>query len=276
MESTGPSLSKREVAILAGWERTGVNRITTADLATALDVSRPTAAVILSRLANKGAIDRVGRGVYGVRPMRAIGVPWATSGLVAVANLLDGLDYYVGGSVALTTHHLTEQVYHSVVDVFVTNRPTDRRLGSAWIVFHTICLPRVNHPGITDILIGQTTVRMSDPERTLLDLVDRPSLLGSARSALGVVRDALARVDVDRLISYASSWPRRSTRQRLGYLLEQAGVSRARLAPLLQGERPTQVAPLLVDEPRRGPIHSPWRVRANDIDDPTNLAGDVR
>ncbi|HLH73912.1 MAG TPA: hypothetical protein VKX96_11570, partial [Chloroflexota bacterium] len=60
---------------------------------------------------------------------------------------------------------------------------------------------------------------------------------------------------------------RHATRQRLGYLLDRAGMSRARLASLLQGKRPTQVVPLLRDEPNRGPIYSPWRVRANDVGD---------
>src|SRR5258708_5895569 len=164
MYSTDPSLSKREVALLAGWERTGVNRVTTGDLANALNVTRPTAAVILSRLANKGALDHVGRGVYGVRPMRALGVPWATSGIVAVANLLDGRDYYVGGPVALTTHHLTEQVYHSVIDVFVTVQRPPQQLGYARIVFHTLRWPEAYHLGISQVSIGPVKVQMSDPE----------------------------------------------------------------------------------------------------------------
>lgn len=274
MNNTSPSLSKREVALLADWERTGVNRVTTQDLAKGLDVTSPTAAVILSRLAQKGALDHIGRGVYGVRPMRAIGVPWATSGVVAVANLLDGRDYYVGGTVALTTHHLTEQVYHSVVDTFVAGRRPPQRLGNAWIVFHSLRWPQAYHLGIIHVSIGSVMVRMSNPERTLLDLIDRPDLLGSARSAIATVRSALGMVDVDRLIAYATRWPRRATRQRLGYILDQEGVSRARLASLLQNKRPTQVVPLLVDESGHGPIHSPWRVRRNDVGGTARTAGE--
>ena len=274
MDSTVGRLSKREVDLLANWERTGVSRVTTAELATTLDVGKPIAAAILSRLFHKGALDHLGRGVYGVRPMRAIGAPWSTSSLVAVANLLNGRNYYVGGPVALTTHRLTEQVYFSVVDVFVDDRLPTRTLGQARIVFHTLAWPEAYHLGIAPVPIGQITVQMSDPERTLLDLIDRPNLLGSARSAISLVRRALDKVDVDRLIAYAARWPRRSTRQRLGYVLDRAGVSRARLAPLLQGRRPTQVVPLFVDEPDGGQIYSPWRVRGNGANDATRASGD--
>ncbi|MGH2459090.1 MAG: type IV toxin-antitoxin system AbiEi family antitoxin domain-containing protein [Chloroflexota bacterium] len=274
MDSTVGRLSAREVDLLASWERTGVSRITTAELASTLDVSKPMATMILARLYHKGALEHLGRGVYGVRPMRAIGAPWSTSSLISVANLLSGRDYYVGGPVALTTHHLTEQVYHSVVDVFVADRLPPRQLGPARIVFHTLAWPEAYRLGIAPVSIGQVTVQMSDPERTLLDLIDRPNLLGSARSAISTVRRALNAVDVDRLIAYAARWPRRSTRQRLGYVLDRAGVSRARLAPLLQSKRPTQVVPLFVDEPNGGPIHSPWRVRDNSADGTTQATGD--
>lgn len=264
MKSTTSGISRREVALLGEWEREGISRITTADLATTLAVSRPAAALILARLAHKGALDRVGRGVYGVRPMRAVSVPRATSALVAVAHLLAEHDYYVGGPVALTTHRLTQQVFHSVIDVFGLDRRPPLILEHARIIFHTVRDPDLLHLGVIRVPIDHVTVRMSDPERTLLDLVDRPGVFGSARSALATFRTGVGQVNVSVLITDASSWPRRSTRQRLGYVLEDLGVSRLRLAPLLAGKRPTHVVPLLVDEPAIGPIASPWRVRLND------------
>jgi predicted transcriptional regulator of viral defense system len=264
MDSTLASLSKREVALLGEWERTGVHRVTTAHIASALAVSRPTAVVVLSRLAHKGALERIGRGIYEIRPMRAVGIPWATSALVAVATLLDGRDYYVGGSVALSTHHLTEQVYHAVIDVLTPEQRPTLPHGQAQIVFHTLRWLEAYHLGIIDVPIEGVAIRMSDPERTLLDLVDRPNLVGSSRSALSLVRRAIRLIDVDRIIAYATRWPRRAMRQRLGYILERSGVERVRLMTLLPDGRPTHVVSLLVDEPARGPIHSPWRVRAND------------
>lgn len=276
MNSAPVPLSKREVALLGEWERTGVHRVTTADIVSALDVTSPTAAVVLSRLARKGALERIGRGIYETRPMRAVGIPWATSALIAVAALLDGRDYYIGGPVALTTHHLTEQVYHAVVDVFTPEqRPTSMH-GQAQIVFHTLRWPEAYHLGVIDVAMEKVTVRMSDPERTLLDLIDRPGLLGSSRSALSLVRRAIRLIDIDRIIAYATRWPRRATRQRLGYLLDRAGVERARLVSLLPDGRPTHVVSLLVDEPARGSIHSPWRVRANDTYDHPQGTGDDR
>lgn len=70
MNGTPISLPKREVALLGEGERTGIFRVTTADIVAALAASRPTASLALSRLARKGAPERIGHGIYEVRPIR--------------------------------------------------------------------------------------------------------------------------------------------------------------------------------------------------------------
>jgi predicted transcriptional regulator of viral defense system len=73
MNHTGPGLSPRELALLAEWELEGVDRVEPADVAER--VGPDAARKVLARLARKGALERVGRGVYAVKPLRAVGRP---------------------------------------------------------------------------------------------------------------------------------------------------------------------------------------------------------
>lgn len=265
MNYIAPSLSMREVGLLAQWERTGTSRVTTSDAAAL--VGEANAAKVLSRLARKGTLDRIGRGIYAVRPLRAAGVPWSAPEVVAVANLLADRPYYVGGAVALTLHRLTTQQYFSVVDVFVPSQRPTKDIGHARIVFHSLGWADAFAVGIDRVAVDGTDVMVSDPERTLLDLVDYPRLLGGSRTALTAVRDALGRVDINRLVGYALRWPRTTTRQRLGYVLEQVGAPSSALAALAAATSPPSVVPVLLRGPAIGPIHPIWRVRMNDKTD---------
>ena len=130
------SLSRREVALLAGWERERRAFVTLDDIRRMVGVA--VARDVASRLVAKKALERIGRGRYLVRPLRTQSRPTATSAAVQAAVLLQGDPYYLGGLWALTFHRLSEQQYVSVLDAFVDRRRTGRRLGGAQLVFHRV------------------------------------------------------------------------------------------------------------------------------------------
>ena len=199
--------------------------MTTRDLAQILDVSKPAASVILARARPQGSPRSHRDGDFTVLRPCAIAIPWATSTLVLIADLLDGHDYYVGGPIALTAHRLTEQMFHGVVDVFVGARRLNRKLGNGQVIFHTHRWLEAYTLGVTGITVSSTTVRMSDPERTLLDIVDHPSLLGAHEGGIATVERALDRIDLDRSRPNGARWPQSASRQRLGSILERNGVN---------------------------------------------------
>ena len=255
-----PSLTPRETAVLAWADRARRTRLTVRDMAEAVGPSA--APKTASSLARKGVLDRVGRGVYVVRPLRAVAAPWSLSALAAVAALLDGQRYYVGGPAALALHRLTTQSYGSVVDVFVTGHRRPRELGGARIVFHE-APPALIGFGLTTVPIEGVPLSVSDPERTLLDLLEHPRMLGIPET-LAAVAAAAARVDLARLLGYATRWPNLSTCQRLGVLLERAGTPPDALRPLADRVRSAGVAAMVRAAPRRGPTHRVWRIVEND------------
>jgi len=98
------------------------------------------------------------------------------------------------GAWAFTFHGLTEQQQVSALDAFVTKRRPARRLTAARLVFHPIAATLVKY-GTAETTIESVTVRVSDLERTLLDALDHPDVVGSVDRAVNLVIRALPRAD---------------------------------------------------------------------------------
>ncbi len=255
-------MSRREVSLLSEWERERRIVLTIEDLRQAVGVRA--AQDVAWRLVRKKALARIGRGRYLVRPLRAMNRPAMPSAPVLAAALLQGEQYYLGGLWALTFHRLTEQQYTSALDAFVVRRHPGRRLGTARLAFHRVRQERLLY-GLKTEMVEGVRVSLSDPERTVLDLLDVPALAGSSDEGLRLAKAALTKVSPAKLIDYGVRGSRSSTCQRLGVLLERAGTSRRALAPLAARVTATKsVLSMRQGFRRAGPLNPRWRVVEND------------
>ncbi|WP_248345743.1 type IV toxin-antitoxin system AbiEi family antitoxin domain-containing protein [Anaeromyxobacter paludicola] len=255
-------LSRREVSLLAEWERER-RVILTMDVIRQA-VGADAAQDVAWRLVQKRALARIGRGKYLVRPLRTLNRATTPSAAVLAAALLQGEPYYLGGRWALTFHRLTEQQYSSALDAFAARRHQGRRLGAARLAFHRVQAAQFDY-GIAAVTVEGVPVQLSDPERTLLDLLDFPSVAGTSDDALRLVEPVLPKVSARKLVEYAARGSRSSTCQRLGVLLERAGVSGRVVAALHERVRSTKsVLSMRPGVPRVGRLNPSWRVVEND------------
>jgi predicted transcriptional regulator of viral defense system len=215
-------------------------------------------------MVRKGLLNRLSAGIYLARPVRSLGQDWATSAPVIATYLLAEEPHYLGGWWAWTFHGLTRQVHASRLDAFIARwRPT-RTLGNARIFFHRVQRNDLAY-GVQTATIEGVSVHVSDVERTLLDALDHPPLLGSIADGVRHVKDALPGASVGRIVSYAARGSRPSTCQRLAVLLERQGVSARTLSPLLSRTRETASdLSLWPDRARKGHLNTKWRVVEND------------
>lgn len=258
------ALSEREVQLLASWERDRRVFVTVGDIADVVGEAGAIANDIARRLARKGALTRIARGKYLVRPLRLQGRPSVSSTAMAAGALLAHLPYYLGGLWSIRHHGLSEQSYGNVVDAFVPRRLQNRSLGVGRVRFHALP-PRLFDYGVAPVVMEGLSVKVSDLERTLLDGVDHPRVFDGIDASVQRLRSAVGRADAARLIDYAARGSRASTCQRLGLLLERAGVSSRKLAPLHKRVRETNsLLSLLPHEPRTGPVNQRWSVVEND------------
>jgi len=256
-----PPLSRRELALVSTWERERRSRIRLGELRSTVGAVAPSVA---HRLARKGVLQRIGRGIYLIRPVRLLARPSSGSAAAALAALFEDKPYYLGGLWALSLHRLTTQAHLSNIDVFAPQRGRTRQILNARVTFHA--LPKASFSfGVRDVQMEGANIRVSDPERTVLDLLDHPAAAGGTRRTVRLAASALPRLNRKTLIQYAAQWGRTSTCQRLGVLLERAGARGNALRPLMQRAAETKsLLSLIADAPRAGRVNARWRIVEND------------
>lgn len=255
-------LSVRERRLLVGWERSRTSRVTRAELVGLVGADQ--ASNVANRLIRKGVLRRVGRGVFLVVPVRTQGRPTMVSPAVEAAALLSDEPYYLGGLWAFSFHRLSTQRFVSRIDAFISRRSRPRKLSTAELRFHVISAASIA-AGAMEVEIERTKLNVSSPERTLLDVLDHPEMVGGVPVALTLASEALGRLDAGRLIELAAAWSAVSTCQRLAVLLERRKASSRQLMPLLERVQENRsLISMLPAAPRRGHVRMPWRVVEND------------
>ena len=261
MSYSAPRLSPSELVVLSELDRRKQTRITIAE---AKQLIGPAAAKVVGNMARKGLLDRVGRGIYLVRPLRALGRPWSVSAYTAVEQALSGKPHYIGGLAALAFHRLTAQMHSSAVDVFLAEQRKPRTIANARIHFHIVPIANLEI-GLTSVVVEQMPVWMSDPERTLVDALNYPHAFGGAAQGVRAVDQALGKVNLDQLVTYALRLSEMSSLQRLGVLMERHRVPAEHMARIEERVRTTKNVPAMIPGPRRGRINPRWHVSENDL-----------
>ena len=195
-----------------------------ADAARVLRVPRDRAGRLLRHLASRGWLSRVRRGLYATVPLGASDPsawredPWRVAASVFAPC-------YVGGWSACEHWELTEQVFRGVVVMTARSlRATESEVqGTIFILKH---VPEDLHFGIRTVWRERTPVKVSDPTRTLIDVLDDPRLGGGIRHVSAVVREYLAGThrDVRRLLDYGDRLRNRTVFKRLGFIIESLGL----------------------------------------------------
>jgi predicted transcriptional regulator of viral defense system len=262
MSSGDVGLSKRERALLSEWERARKTSVALGEIGR--EVGEPVARVVASTLVRKGVLDRIRPGLYAVRPFRAVARPWTLPSLVAVELLLAGEPHYVGGLAAFTLHRLTQQQHASVIDAFIMSFRRPRRLGEAEVRFHRR-KASVFASGLTRVEIGGTQVVVSDPERTVLDALEEPHVVGGMQEAMRLFIEAAPRLDHSQLAAYALDIAHDSTCQRLGLLLERSGIDGPFMDDLrARADRSRGVHQLIPGQGRTATPNPTWHIIEND------------
>ena len=266
MPAAGLTAANREkVALL---RRAFPGPFTAAQAAQAAGLEPKRASRLLRHLVAQGWLTRIKRGLYAAVPLEAEDPqgwridPWT----VAAKALEPG---YVGGWTALHHWDLTDQLFSTTV--VITAKPVARReqeIGGA--TFELRHRPSSELFGTRRVWREGLPVDVSDPERTLADCLDDPSLGGGIRhvaEALAQWHESSARSS-GRLIDYAERLANRTIFKRLGYLLEALGIDDPELIAASRDRISRGVSLLDPGRPRAGSITSRWNLRVNAVIEP--------
>ncbi len=197
------------------------NEVVSVDIASqTLAIERRAAAKLLSRWRQQGWLRRIGHGLYVPVPLDLAGSeqvladPW-----VLVPTLFDPC--YIGGWTAAHHWELTEQLFNETL-VFTTRRVTEKRVVAQGAAFALHRVKPGRFFGLKALWRGSVKVSISDPARTLIDMLASPEV----GAGIEHVADSLSayvqnkNTDRDLLIRYAEQFDNGVVFKRLGYLAD--------------------------------------------------------
>ena len=257
-------ISERNRRVLTSLYRSVTGPFSVQEAADALSLSIPRAHRFLAYLAERGWLVRVCRGLYAPIPLDAINPsewredPWV------VASKLFGPDYYIGGWTACEHWDLTEQVFRATV-VVTTKRVRGKEAEIQGFPYRIRRTARRRTFGTKPVWRDQTRVNVSDPTRTVVDILDDPSLGGGIRHVADVVGTyfGVEHRDDTLLEEYLRRAGNRTAFKRLGYLLESLEVHAPNLLKVCQKSLSTGVGLLDPSLPGDGPVVWRWKLRVN-------------
>lgn len=194
-----------------------------------LGIDRREAAKLLSRWQGQGWLRRIGHGLYVPVPLDLAGSEQVVSDPWVLVPALFG-QCYIGGWTAAHHWELTEQLFNETF-VFTTRRIRERHVvaqGAAFLL-HNVSPKRLF--GLKALWRGSTRVAISDPERTLVDMIAAPEVGGGIDHVVECLGAYLRTKTADQgvLIRYAEKFGNGAVFKRLGFLAD-ARLGNQRLA----------------------------------------------
>lgn len=210
------SLSAAEARVVLSLEELGRDELSLDTVQELARVRRGFARRLAHGLVAKGWLHRVGRGRYLLNPSR-YGPDAApeTDPLRLARHLVR--PYYFGYATAAELWGFLLQPGRTYYLVTPT-RTAVRLAGPAR--FRVVRVAPRRFFGLTELRRRGETLAVSDPERTVLDCLDRPDLAGGIAGAVQVLARAKPRISWGRLVSYATRLGNQSLGVRLGFLAE--------------------------------------------------------
>ncbi len=212
----GKTDRERMAAIIRGTKGT----VSVGDAARILNVASTDAAKMLSRWSKKGWMSRIRRGFYVSVPLesRTADVPLEDPWLIAERLFTP---CYIGGWSAAEYLDLTEQIFSTIM-VITIQKPRDRSPKIKGTGFMLRTVSEKTMFGLKPVWRGQVKVSVSDPTRTILDMLSNPVLGGGIRSTKDMFTNYLRseNKNLELLIEYAERLGNGAVFKRLGFLLE--------------------------------------------------------
>jgi predicted transcriptional regulator of viral defense system len=260
--NTMKSLSSRETEIIARLAYEKVAVITSKMFDSYFSFPSLLRNKIISRLAKKGILKTIKRGVYFFSPLESGPAGSSINEFLIPPVFFPRGNYYIGYATMYNYYGFTDQIFQ-VMYVLNTAMQREKALGNTRLKM--VKIPESRMFGIEKIKIRDVGVLVSDRERTLVDLVYFPEPVGGLRKAFEILKEQVKtkKVDTGRLIRYALKFPDNSSIKRIGYALEKAGLNDKVLTPLLKAAKKTSLINLYPSKSRKGKINKKWVVIEN-------------
>lgn len=201
-----------------------------------LAVNKQEAGRLLSRWCKAGWLKRVKRGFYISIPIEsspdklAIENPW-----VIVSKIFG--QGYIGGFSAIKHWDLSEQIFETIT-YFTTKKIKEREPRYSGLKIHLKTISEDKIFGTKTVWIDSSKILVSDPTKTIVDMLDDPFMGGGMR----VISDFFSNYiesdykNFDLLFEYAKKMKNNTIFKRLGYLMETLNLDKPKFLERIKNE----------------------------------------
>ena len=217
---------------------------------------------VIFRLKRKGILTAIKRGVYFYSPLESGPAGSSINEFLVPSVFFPKGNYYIGYSTMYNYYGFTDQIFQ-IMYVLNTSLQREKIIGN--MRFKMIKISPRRMYGFEKIKIKDTEVIVSDKERTLVDMLYFSGPVGGLKRAFDILKEQAKdrEIGVSKLIKYAVGFPNVSSRKRIGFALEQAGLSDKMLESLLKSVKKTSLVTLYPSKSRKGKINRKWMVIEN-------------
>lgn len=236
--------------------------VTVADAAERLGTDRTTAAKKLAQWTAQGWLRRVRRGLYIPVPVDAENPgSWSEDPLVLADAIWDPC--YFTGWTAANHWGLTEQIFRTTVlkTAGRVRLARERLLEYDYLIAHVPS--RHMEWGLRPVWQNDRRVRMADPARVVIDVLDSPVLGGGIRHVSEILTAYLEEGEWSALTEYGDRFGNRTVFKRLGYLVEALSPGQAALLEECRSRISSGISLLEPGGPEGGARVGEWGLRAN-------------
>ena len=220
--SGGISKDNREKLDVVNREFSGPFEVS--DIEGLFRIERSKAARLLAHWASKGWLTRIRRGLYITVPLGAEDPKTRSEDPWIVANKVFE-PCYVGGWSACEHWGLTEQIFDSMV-IFTGSKIRNSNLTIQNTNFLLKPLAKIKYFGTKTIWRGRTKIQVSDPTRTIVDILNDPLVGGGMRNVADIIKQYFVSEfrDDNLLGAYIKKIKNKTVYKRLGYILETLNI----------------------------------------------------
>jgi len=209
--------------------------------------------VILSRMEERGFIERVERGKYLIIPLSSEKGKYTLHEFVIGSCLVEpsAISYWS----ALHHYGLTEQIPGTVF-IQTPARKKKNVLEIFGVNYQIVRVKEDKFFGVRKEWIEENAVNITDKEKTIIDCLDKPHYAGGIIEAAKALKNSS--LDYNQLSAYSLRINNFAVVRRLGYLCERMGVP-------LNLPQPRSKSYLLLDPtmPAKGENDAKWRLIIN-------------
>jgi len=235
---------------------------TTADVMDITRLPSSSARELVRKASQRGVMARLKPGLYSLIPYDlGKATEHVDHPCLIAAEMMRGHSYFLSHSTAMELHRMVTQPQFTV-HVSCTKRVRPQTVGGHEFRFIQV---RPEHLfGVAPHWVTPSrSVMVSDPERTIIDGLAHPALVGGVTEVAKGIWMKREHLDGAKMVEYAESLGVGAVSRRLGYLLEHYGIAEGAVLDALRRKLTATYQRLDPLFPAEGPHISRWRLQLN-------------